>query len=74
MRRSGVSSDAVRGAGFIPYARGAHSAPRRVRGSRALAAGGCVLETEIGVVDASLERQLAIIEETFRRHLEERRG
>ena len=38
-----------------------------------LAPGGCVLETEIGVVDASLERQLAIIEETFRRHLEERR-
>jgi type III secretion protein L len=38
-----------------------------------LAPGGCVLETEVGVVDASLERQLAIIEETFRRHLEERR-
>jgi len=39
-----------------------------------LAPGGCVLETEMGVVDASLERQLAIIEETFRRHLEERRS
>ena len=40
----------------------------------ALTPGGCILETETGVVDASLERQLAIIEETFRRHLEERRS
>ncbi|MCL2001648.1 MAG: HrpE/YscL family type III secretion apparatus protein [Planctomycetes bacterium] len=40
----------------------------------ALMPGGCVLETEIGVVDASLDRQLTIIEETYRRHLEERRS
>lgn len=38
-----------------------------------LAKGGCVLETDIGVVDASLERQLEIIQDTFRRQLEERR-
>lgn len=37
-----------------------------------LGRGGCVMETEAGVIDASLERQLAIIEETLRRHLEER--
>lgn len=37
-----------------------------------LSPGGCVMETEIGVIDATLERQLSIIEETFRRHLEER--
>jgi type III secretion protein L len=36
----------------------------------ALTPGQCVLETEIGVVDASLERQLAMIEENFRRHIE----
>lgn len=35
--------------------------------------GGAVLETEIGVVDATLERQLALIEESFRRHVEEGR-
>ncbi|MDR3211642.1 MAG: HrpE/YscL family type III secretion apparatus protein [Planctomycetota bacterium] len=40
----------------------------------ALAAGSCILETEIGVVDASLERQLASIEDNFRHHLEEPRS
>ena len=39
-----------------------------------LSPGGCVMETDIGVIDATLERQLTIIEETFRRHLEERRA
>ncbi|MDR1613536.1 MAG: HrpE/YscL family type III secretion apparatus protein [Planctomycetota bacterium] len=39
-----------------------------------LASGGCVMETEIGVIDASLERQLTMIENSFRRQLEERRG
>lgn len=43
MRRSGVSSGAVRGAGFVRYARAAVSAPGRSRGGRALASGGCVL-------------------------------
>ncbi|MDR0361996.1 MAG: HrpE/YscL family type III secretion apparatus protein [Planctomycetota bacterium] len=35
--------------------------------------GGCVMETEIGVIDASLDRQLAMIESAFRRQLEEKR-
>ncbi|MDR2390606.1 MAG: HrpE/YscL family type III secretion apparatus protein [Planctomycetota bacterium] len=39
-----------------------------------LGSGGCVMETEIGVIDASLDRQLAMIENSFRRQLEERRG
>ena len=40
----------------------------------ALSSGGCVMETEIGVIDATLERQLAIIENSFRKQLEEKRG
>lgn len=40
----------------------------------ALTSGGCVMDTEIGVIDATIDRQLAIIEETFRRHIEERPG
>lgn len=39
----------------------------------ALSPGGCVMETEIGVIDASLERQLTMIENSFRRQLEEKR-
>jgi type III secretion protein L len=39
-----------------------------------LGSGGCVMETEIGVIDASLERQLTMIENSFRRQLEEKRG
>lgn len=39
-----------------------------------LAAGGCVMETEIGVIDAGLERQLTMIENSFRRQLEEKRA
>lgn len=38
----------------------------------ALKPGGCVLETDAGVIDATLERQLTIIRDTFKRHLEER--
>ncbi len=34
--------------------------------------GGCIMETEIGVIDATLERQLAIIQDAFRKTLEER--
>ncbi|MDR1534541.1 MAG: HrpE/YscL family type III secretion apparatus protein [Planctomycetota bacterium] len=39
-----------------------------------VSSGGCVIETEVGVIDATLDRQLEIIEATFRRHLEERRS
>lgn len=39
-----------------------------------LGRGGCVMETELGVIDATLERQLKMIEDTFRHHLEERSG
>lgn len=38
-----------------------------------LGRGGCIMETDAGVIDASLDRQLAIIEETLKRHLEERK-
>jgi type III secretion protein L len=34
-----------------------------------LTKGQCVLETEIGVIDASLDKQLEIIEKSFRQHL-----
>jgi type III secretion protein L len=43
-----------------------------VRADGGLSRGGCILETEAGVIDATLERQLGIIEDTFKRHLEER--
>lgn len=43
-----------------------------VMADASLTPGGCVMETDIGVVDATLDRQLQIIEDTFRRHLEER--
>lgn len=36
-----------------------------------LGRGGCVMETEAGVIDASLDRQLEIIAETLHRHLKE---
>ncbi|MCC8189016.1 MAG: HrpE/YscL family type III secretion apparatus protein [Planctomycetes bacterium] len=39
-----------------------------------LAPGGCVMETAIGVIDAGLDRQLAMIEASFRKQLEEKRG
>lgn len=39
-----------------------------------LGAGGCIMETELGVIDATLDRQLGMIEDAFRRHLEERTG
>lgn len=41
-----------------------------VAADQTLQPGGCVMETDIGVIDATLERQLQIIEDTFRRHLE----
>lgn len=41
-----------------------------VKPDPALTSGGCVMETELGVIDATLERQLAIIEDAFRRQLE----
>ena len=40
----------------------------------ALSTGGCIMETEIGVIDATLERQLSIIENSFRKQLDEKRG
>ena len=39
-----------------------------------ISGGGCVLETGAGVIDATLKRQLEIIETTFRRNIEERRS
>lgn len=45
-----------------------------VAADASLSPGGCVMETDVGVIDATLERQLSIIEDTFRRHLEERRS
>ncbi len=43
-----------------------------VRADGGLGRGGCIMETPAGVIDATLDRQLKIIEETFKRHLEER--
>ena len=40
-----------------------------VVGSPSLAAGACLLETELGVVDVSLAKQLEILETAFRRNL-----
>ncbi|MDR3078071.1 MAG: HrpE/YscL family type III secretion apparatus protein [Planctomycetota bacterium] len=45
-----------------------------VASDASLSPGGCVMETDVGVIDATLDRQLSIIEDTFRRHLEERRS
>ncbi len=38
-----------------------------------IASGGCVMETELGVIDATLDRQLAIIEDALRGQLEGRK-
>lgn len=41
-----------------------------VQPDRTVADGGCIMETDLGVIDATLERQLSLIEETFRQQLE----
>ncbi len=43
-----------------------------VRPDASVAPGGCVMETEMGVIDATLDRQLAIIRDTFHKTLQER--
>jgi type III secretion protein L len=40
----------------------------------AISPGGCVLETESGVIDAALDRQLAMIEAAFRKRVEGRKA
>jgi type III secretion protein L len=40
----------------------------------AISPGGCVLETESGVIDATLDRQLAMIEDAFRKRVEGRKA
>lgn len=45
-----------------------------VRADASLSPGGCVMETELGVIDATLDRQLAVIEDAFRQQLDGRPG